>query len=116
MKKISIALMMLLIALPAHAEFFFLTGYELASYMEEYEKSAKNHSAAKTAEANAFVGYVTGVFETLSGLRRVCTKSTTTSHITSVVATYLKDNPERWSGPAIYPVAEALEAAFPCKK
>lgn len=116
MRKLLFALIVILVALPAHAEFFFLTGYELASYMEEYEKTEKSEPGAKTAEANAYVGYVTGVFETLSGLRRICTKGTSTSHVTSVVAKYLKGNPARWSEPAIYGTAEALEMAFPCKK
>ena len=116
MRKIIIAVIVVLMAVPVHAEFFFLTGYELASYMKEYHKTERSEPDAKIAKANAFVGYVTGVFETLSGLRRICTRGTSTGHITSVVAKYLKDNPERWSEPAIYSTAEALEAEFPCIK
>ena len=111
-----IALVLVLITVPAHAEFFFLSGYELATYMKAYQGTERNDPNAKIAEANAFVGYVTGVFETLSGLRRICTKGTSTSHIVSVVAKYLEDHPERSSEPAIYSTAEALEKEFACKK
>lgn len=96
------------------------TGLWLKYQMDSWERvNAKNGRTASPEEAGDygfFSGYVNGVTDALWDLSVCLPPGTTYDQTYSVVAKYLKDNPEKWHLPPFLLTSSALNEAFPCQK
>ena len=91
-----------------------IDGNKLVADMQEFEKTENHDPAANYQQAYFFIGYVTGVYDSSDDIYFYPAKPTI-SQICSIVSKYLKDNPDKWSGPADLIVIDALRKAFPKK-
>lgn len=95
----------------ALAEFY--SGNQLVKGMEVNDKADKK--IEDYMEANAYIGYVTGVYDATRHLYDV-SKVDDVKQVLAVVGNYLKKHPEKWSESAVVLVTQALQEAFPFKK
>ncbi|HFT2748685.1 Rap1a/Tai family immunity protein [Klebsiella quasipneumoniae] len=114
MKKWLLALVFV-VALPAKAGF--ITGNEL---YELYKASIRAEQASPSekdlVDASEYLGYVTGVWDTLEGFA-VCTgDKITRGQIGDMVGEYLKSNPGIRDKQASSIILIYLNAKYPCKK
>lgn len=92
----------------------FWDGNRLVPFMREFEKAERNDPTTKYDDSARFVGYVAGVFDSISGT--LCTSGTITlRQVTTIVAQYLNDNPAKWSDAGDRLVSKALQKSFPCR-
>ena len=87
-------------------------GKKLATDMQEFEKAERKDPGANDQQAFFYMGYVTGVYDLSDDFYYYPGKSTI-KEICSIVAKYLKDNPDKWGLPADLLITEALKRAFP---
>jgi hypothetical protein len=107
---IVLATLVLCLPLDSHAEFY--DGNQLVDMMREWEKGVNKMPNVEWGQADTFAGYVVGVWDaTANDYNRQ--GDITVGQICSIVAKYLKDNPEKWSLSAVRLVKEALRKAFP---
>jgi len=91
-----------------------IDGNKLVADMHEFEKAEKHDPAANYQQAYFFIGYVTGVYDSSDDFY-FYPAHPTIEQICSIVAKYLKDNPDKWSGSADLIIIDALRKAFPKK-
>ena len=108
--------MLLAISLPSHA--FMMSGTNLVEAMEGYEATQHNKSTATQdyQRSATYMGYIFGVTDAYDDFVFCPPGSSTGKQYFEIVRKYIKDNPEEWSGPALFLVTEPLKTAFPCKK
>ncbi|HHT0191730.1 Rap1a/Tai family immunity protein [Raoultella planticola] len=114
MKKWLLALVFV-VTIPAHAGF--MTGNEL---YELYKASIRAGQASASdkdfRDANEYLGYVTGVWDTLEGFA-VCTgDNITRGQIGDMVGEYLRSNPSIRDKQASSIIMIYLNSKYPCKK
>ena len=80
--------------------------------MKELEKNEQGDEI----EAAKYIGYVIGVYDSLSMAQQICVRGITTTQIVAVATKFLKENPERWNAAGEFLLRQALTQAFPCKK
>jgi hypothetical protein len=93
----------------------FYDGNELVADMRENDKADRGDQNADFAKAYRFLGYVIGVFDVADGISFDPPRNATIGQICTVVANFLKENPEKWNLPAANLVIQALQKAFPKK-
>lgn len=92
----------------------FYDGNKLVPMMREGEKAARSEEA-DFLSASRFMGYVTGVSDSLGG--SICVpENVTVGQLGAVVTKYLNDHPDQWHLAGSHLVAKALEATFPCQQ
>ena len=92
-----------------------LSGNELVQLMREYEKAERRDRSTDWRKAGEYRGYVTGFYDA-TWFFYAAPDNITAARIAAVVATFLKQNPEKWDRPAWDLVMEALREAFPKAK
>jgi Rap1a immunity proteins len=91
---------------------YFLKGKSLVEQMREWEKSVRSDPKTDVVAGSAFVGFVTGVHDSATG---ICTPfGVKIARICEISASYLNHHPEEWEKPAYSLVAKALGQAYPC--
>ena len=91
-----------------------IDGNKLVADMHEFEKAERHDPAANYQQAYFFVGYVTGVYDASDDVYFYPAKPTI-AQVCSIISKYLKDNPDKLSGPADLIIIDALRKAFPKK-
>ena len=106
----------LLLPLAAHAQFN--TGADLVEGWQAYERvAAGNTVEPDVTPAARFQSYVTGVYDTLRVAERVCPPNNITERqLFAVVGNYLRNDPTRWSLPAVRLVQRPILRAWPCNR
>jgi hypothetical protein len=105
-----------LIALPAQAQFY--TGNDLAEWMRGFEKVQEDRNPDNEDYINSsrFVSYIAGIADFIVLSEEICYgEEMRLGQAGSVVAKYLKDNPEDWGTAGSILVTLALAEAFPCE-
>ena len=115
MKKV-LALFVVISSLSAFA--YFKSGNDLVADMREWEKASASNGDINYVSASRYSGYVSGIYDALDLNETICppNANVTVGQANSIVASYLKDNPARWSDPAYFLVYDALLAAFQCRE
>ena len=90
----------------------FMDGNKLFQDMLEYEKFERGDPSPDLIKTASYVGYVEGVYDAMVDSFNA-PRNVTLSQICSIVAKYLKDNPEKRSVSAADLIADALQKAFP---
>jgi len=109
---LGIALAAMLFIVPANSSAQLVDGRKLAADMQEFEKAERKDPDVNYQQAFFYMGYVTGVYD-LSDDFYYYPGKPSIKEICSLVAQYLKDNPDKWGMPADLLVTEALKKAFP---
>ncbi len=91
----------------------FYDGNKLIGDLREYEKAERGVSFNGVADG-VFIGFVTGVFDTISTTLCI-SDDITVRQVQAIVAKYLNEHPEQWGRPAYALVTFALRSAFPCR-
>lgn len=115
----SFLVIFLLISISAPVYAGFISVNKLVKYMREFEKVNTGSKDINYHYANRYVSYVIGVYDTLELygiIYNPLIAKTSQGQIASIVAKFLKNNPERWHEPAADLVRDVLIKAFPCKK
>ena len=92
----------------------FIDGNKLVQNMDAWEKYQKRDPNAVAVDGALYVGYVTGVYDSSESLFGN-PGNVTIPQICSIVAKYLRENPEKWNLSASFLIMEALQKAFPKK-
>jgi hypothetical protein len=109
---------------PSGANYYFVSGKDLAGYMREYEKFEKiasdknvsNMDAMKMVRGyNFFIAYILGVYDSNNTIFKV-PEGLTTEQVVAIVTKYLKNHPGELNKPAYLLVLKAFQKAFPLKK
>jgi hypothetical protein len=95
---------LLLVAAPVHAEFF--DGNKLLS-------TCRSNQPIDMADC---IGYVTGVYDTLAGVRICSPDGITRGQVRDIVLTYLQNAPEERHKTADVLIGNVLSALWPCKR
>jgi len=112
MKRYAIFSLLLAFSAASHAYF---DGKQLADNMHEYELMNQSAHSTNTARAMLYIGYVGGVFDTLSLAQKLCRpEDMTNGEAEAIVSKFLKENPGELKRSAGGLVAEALMRAYPC--
>lgn len=104
--------LLFLVGVPGAGYCYFETGNDLVRHMREYEKGASDPTQ-EAFRAAAYMGYITGVADTVNALSVIILEGKSVGQLCAVVAKYLKANPEKWHKPAVGLVIEAFREAFP---
>lgn len=114
--KISLVSIILLLAISTNAYAFFTRGNDLVGDMGAWKSFTNGSPNADHLGTSAYINYVKGIYDAYSLNDVIChdSRHVTVNQVTAVVAKYLDNNPERWSEPAFYLVADAPKLAFPC--
>ena len=109
---------------PSEANYYFVSGKDLAGYMREYEKFEKiasdknvsNMDAMKMVRGyNFYIAYILGVYDSNNTIFKV-PEGLTTEQVVAIVTKYLKNHPGELNKPAYLLVLKAFQKAFPLKK
>ena len=109
---------------PSGANYYFVSGKDLAGYMREYEKFEKiasdknvsNMDAMKMVRGyNFYIAYILGVYDSNNTIFKV-PEGLTTEQVVAIVTKYLKNHPGELNKPAYLLVLKAFQKAFPLKK
>ena len=95
---------------------YFFDGYQLVDKLKDYDRA--NEKSVKTNHANtaAYSNYVSGIYDVYELNNTICAGiKVTPDQVNTVVAKFLKSNPERWDEAAGFLVRDALIQAFPCE-
>jgi hypothetical protein len=90
----------------------FIDGNKLVQNMDAWEKYQRRDPNAIPVDGALYVGYVTGVYDSLESLFDN-PGNVTIPQICSIVAKYLQENPEKWNLSASLLIKDALQKAFP---
>jgi thymidylate synthase len=107
---IVLAAMILFTPLDSSAEFY--DGNKLVQDMREHEKAERSDPSANHLHGAFYMGYVAGVYDALSSSFSP-PENVTIDQLCSIVAKYLKENPQKWTLPASVLIWGALQKAFP---
>ena len=114
MKKWLLALVFVA-AIPAHAGF--MTGNELYELYKASIRAEQTSASNKDfRDANEYLGYVTGVWDTLEGFAVCTSDSITRGQISDMVGEYLRKNPGIRDKQASSIIMIYLNSKYPCKK
>jgi len=115
-KRIVVPIILFVAVSGSNAHAFFSIGNDLVSDMREWKSFRYKSPNTDYQAASAYRGYVTAVYDVydLKGIICPDNENVTVGQVNAIVAKYLNNNPERWSEPALYLVADALKLAFPC--
>ncbi|MEK6804184.1 MAG: Rap1a/Tai family immunity protein [Nitrospirota bacterium] len=92
----------------------FYDGNNLIPMMQEGEKANRSEKADYLS-ASRFMGYVTGVADSLGG--SICIpESVTISQLGAIVTKYLNEHPDEWHLAGSHLVTKALRVTFPCQQ
>lgn len=101
----------------ASAATFSVGGSQLNNWAMEYEATQNKARDASYVAANNFLGFTSGVADTLSLEGVICLPDGgTRGQVAAVVSKHVRDYPEQWARPAYRLVRDALVKAFLCKK
>lgn len=95
----------------------FLTGNVLLEDLKAFDRwNTLPVTIQDTLSGAMGVGYVLGVYDSLSGSRVCGPTGATRAQLAAVVEKYLRAHPEQWAFAASDLVESALSGAFPCSK
>ncbi|MGI8427176.1 MAG: Rap1a/Tai family immunity protein [Actinomycetota bacterium] len=110
------AVTLVLAGTQGYAQTYIWNGNSLVENMRQFEES---QSPPGTFSSGTYMGYVVGVADAFSGeiwCPGRAGNGVTVSQITSTVAKYMNNNPDKWHLEATTLIMNALQQAFPCKK
>jgi hypothetical protein len=107
---IALAAMVLFPSLDSFAGF--IEGNKLVQNMDVWEKYQRRDPNAIPVDGALYVGYVTGVYDSLESLFDN-PKDVTIPQIGSIVAKYLQENSGKWKLSASLLIMDDLQKAFP---
>ncbi len=116
MKRL-LAIAALMLAQSAMADWY--TGFELKGLAESYEKNFDGVPDINTDRVGAgvFLGYTIGVTSALETQGLICLPAQMKAgQIASIVAKFLKNNPETWDRSGASIIFISISRIFPCKK
>lgn len=114
LKHVVVASALAVISQLSYAQTFY-SGNELGELIDANNRLAQGSREATDYQKSAlFIGYVTGVADSLSGF--YCPGSATIRQIVAVVKKSMAAHPEDWAKSGNILVATALVTAFPCSK
>lgn len=117
MKRLAVALMLVLfICTPVLASSSYEDGYSLQQDWREYQKSQQGQKDYNLFKVAFYMGYVTGVVDSLNGVAFTTTVGVTVDQNCAVVGKYIDDHPSEWNLEANYLVKKAMMKAFPKNK
>lgn len=94
---------------------YYVDGNALVGNLKEFRNAENENPNTDYTDSAKYVSYVLAVTDALVLNGIICTPvNSNVRQVTSVVAKYLEDQPERWSEPAYYLVFDALKSSFPC--
>jgi hypothetical protein len=116
MKRLSliIILVAMVLYLPLNSYAGYYNGNDLVEKMREWEKANNNIPDVSWERSGIFVGFIVGVWDSTDDDYNPPGR-VSVGQLCSIVAKYLKDNPEKWNLPASFLVRDAFQKAFPKK-
>ena len=107
----------LLVSSSSYAAGYLMDGSQLVMLARHFKLGMDHSRSTNFQSAGEYMGYIKGVYDTLSLTHVVCAPSNqTTGQIGVIVLQYLDEHPERWHEPAYFLVRDALVKPFPCSK
>ena len=94
----------------------FTDGNRLVEDMNEYKIWNNGNKDVSYDKVMGFMGYVSGVSDTLNGILICYPKNVTLGQVNAIVIKYIENNPDKWNQSANYLISAPLMKIFPCKK
>ncbi|QFY42627.1 hypothetical protein F6R98_08330 [Candidatus Methylospira mobilis] len=95
---------------------YFMDSAELKELLIDFDAYQENREIRYMAKASQYVGYVTGVVDSLDGSRFCLTKGVSAEHASGIVSKYLRDHPDGLDRHASEIISTVLAASFPCRR